>query len=117
MAAVPHRQLYHCGFVGDTEAGDGNLSLLQPELVTGFPTERQVAQLVGGGWGRACAVVTGDPPCLFSWGLTSNLPATGADPEPTYVRCGSLSSPPASPHTRQMTPDSPQGAGGKNALQ
>ena len=40
--AAPRRQLYHCGFVGDSAAGAGDLVLLQPQPVSGFPPELQV---------------------------------------------------------------------------
>ena len=42
MAAVPRRQLFHCGFVGDTIAGGGDFVVLQPRPVAGFPPELQV---------------------------------------------------------------------------
>lgn len=86
MAALPRRQLYHCGFVGDTAAGDGDLVVLQPRPVSGFPSDQQVAQLVPGGWGRACAVVVGDPPRLYSWGIRSEKPAADADTGAYYVQ-------------------------------
>ena len=51
----------------------------------------QVAQLVTGGWGRASAVVAGDPPRLFSWGITSEKPAKDAERGAGYVQGEAIS--------------------------
>ena len=86
MAAFPQKQLYHCGLVGDMAAGNGETALMQPRPVTGFPPSQQIMQLVGGGWGRAGAVVAGNPPRLLSWGLASSVDATDAASGLSYVR-------------------------------
>ena len=81
--SAPRHELYHCGFVGDIAMGEENLAVLTPRIVPDFP-DRQIAQLVPGGWGRAYAVLAGDPASLVIWGIDSRNSAT--EGTVTYVQ-------------------------------